>query len=265
MLGRPVSHSLSPVLHRAAYAALGLNWSYDAIDCDAAGLPALLAERQDWAGFSCTMPLKRALLDVAEEVRPVALHAGAANTLIPKPGGGWIADNTDVAGIVATLDEGNVVPKSVTVIGAGGTAQATVVALAELGVTTCSLLVRHPARTAEVLETADRAHVDVDVVAFETDPPALDVDLVVSTLPPGAADQFVTASWHAQQTLLDMVYDPWPTPLAAAASAGGAQVLSGGLMLLHQAARQVELMTGRPAPVAAMRAALRAARPNAGL
>ena len=93
------------MLHRAAYAALGLDWSYEAVDCGTAELPDVLARRADWAGFSCTMPLKRAVLEVADEVRPRAAAVGAGNTLLPRPGGGWIADNTDVAGIVATVRE----------------------------------------------------------------------------------------------------------------------------------------------------------------
>ena len=103
VLGRPIEHSLSPVLHRAAYAALGLDWAYEAIDCGVAELATVLADRADWAGFSCTMPLKRAALDLADEVRPLAALVGAANTLLPGAGGGWVADNTDVAGIVAAL------------------------------------------------------------------------------------------------------------------------------------------------------------------
>src|SRR4051794_29059156 len=141
VLGRPIAHSLSPVLHRAAYAALDLAWTYEAIDCGVAELPAVLAERADWAGFSATMPLKHALLDVAAQVRPAAVAVGAANTLLPGPDG-WIADNTDVHGIVAALTEQGVRPSSVCVLGAGGTAQAAVVALNEAGVARCGLLVR---------------------------------------------------------------------------------------------------------------------------
>src|SRR4051812_41468849 len=99
VLGRPIAHSLSPVLHRAAYAALGLDWTYEPIDCGVAELPAVLADRADWAGFSATMPLKHALLDIAAETRPTAELVGAANTLLAGPDG-WIADNTDVRGVL---------------------------------------------------------------------------------------------------------------------------------------------------------------------
>jgi shikimate dehydrogenase len=258
VLGRPVEHSLSPVLHRAAYAALGLDWTYDAIDCGVDELPDVLAERAGWAGFSCTMPLKHALLDVATEVRPRARAVGAANTLITGPDG-WIADNTDVGGIVAALTEHRIVPGSVTVLGAGGTAQAAVAALAATGLDHCTVLVRDRARAARLLATAQRAGLAVELGALDPESAALGADLVISTLPAGAADPVAGIAWRPGQAVFDVAYADWPTRLAAAAEAAGATVVSGALMLLHQAAEQVELMTGRPAPVEAMRAALSAA------
>jgi shikimate dehydrogenase len=265
VLGQPVAHSLSPVLHRAAYAALGLDWTYEAIECAEADLPGVLAERRDWVGFSCTMPLKRAVLEVADEVRALAAAVHAGNTLLPRREGGWIADNTDVAGIVAAMRGSGVRPSSVTVLGAGGTAQAAVAALVELGIRRCSVLVREPSRTTQVRATAAALAVEIEVGRLDVSSPALAADLVVSTLPAGAADAVAGAAWRPGQAVLDVVYDPWPTRLAANALAAGATVLSGGLMLLHQAAAQVELMTGRPAPVGQMRAALLAARPGAGV
>ena len=264
LLGRPVTHSLSPVLHRAAYAELGLDWSYEAIDCGVAELPGVLAERADWSGFSATMPLKHALLEVAAEIRPVAAAVGAANTLLPGPSG-WIADNTDVAGIVAALGEHSVAPESVTVLGAGGTAQAMLAALLALGVEQCTVLLRDPARSAALLATAERLGVAVSLEALAADAAALDADLVASTLPPGAADPLARRAWRPQQTVLDVVYAGWPTPLAAAALRGGGRVVSGALMLLHQAAVQVTLMTGKDAPVVPMRLALAAAAPGCGV
>jgi shikimate dehydrogenase len=264
VLGRPITHSLSPVLHRAAYASLGLDWSYAAIDCGVAELPAALAERADWAGFSATMPLKHALLDVAASVRPLAAEVGAANTLLPGPDG-WIADNTDVGGIVAALREHGVVASAVTVLGAGGTAQAVLAALRELGVDRCAVLVRDRSRAAALVATAERLGVAADLGELDAAAAALGASLVVSTLPPGAADPLAERAWTAGQAVLDVVYAPWPSPLTAAARAAGATVISGALMLLHQAALQVQLMTGREAPVEAMRAALRSAAPGCGV
>jgi shikimate dehydrogenase len=265
VLGRPVAHSLSPLLHAAAYADLGLPWSYTAIDCGTEELAGVLAERAGWAGFSCTMPLKRAVLDVADEVRPVARAVGAGNTLLPRPGGGWVADNTDVAGFVTSLAERVIVPQSATVLGAGGTAQAAVAALAVAGVAHCTVLVRDPARTQEVRATAEALGLTLHVGTLALTADALGADLIVSTLPRGAADALADRVWRADQAVFDVVYDPWPTALARAVEVAGGQLLSGGLLLLHQAAAQVELMTGQPAPVSAMRAALHAVAPRSGL
>ncbi len=264
VLGRPIAHSLSPALHRAAYAALGLAWSYTAIDCGVAELPDVLAARADWAGFSCTMPLKHALLDAAAEVAPIARAVGAANTLVPGPHG-WLADNTDVAGMLAALAEYALAPTSATLLGAGGTAQAALAALLALGIDSCVALVRDPVRAARLLDTAQRLGVTVTLGEFAADNPALDAELVVSTLPVGAGDAVAGRPWRAGQAVLDVVYAGWPTPLAAAAAARGATVVSGALMLLHQAAAQVSLMTGLDAPVADMRAALGAAAPGSGV
>jgi shikimate dehydrogenase len=197
-------------------------------------------------------------------VRPIAATVGSANTLLRGPDG-WIADNTDVAGIVAALAEHSVAPSSVTVLGAGGTAQAMLAALLALGVEECTVLVRDPARASALLGTADRLGLKVRVDTLEPGVPALGADLVASTLPPGAADAVAVRKWRAEQTVFDVVYAPWPTPLARAVLRCGGRVVSGALMLLHQAAVQVALMTGQDAPVGAMRLALAEAAPDCGV
>jgi shikimate dehydrogenase len=252
------------VLHRAAYAELGLDWTYDAIDCGVAELPGVLAERADWVGFSATMPLKHALLEVADHVHPVAATVGSANTLVRTPGG-WIADNTDVAGIVAALGEHSVAPSSVTVLGAGGTAQAMLAALLALGVEDCTVLLRDPARGGALLATAERLGLAVTLGRLDVAAPELGADLIASTLPSGAADPLARRAWRPEQTVFDVVYAPWPTALAQAVARAGGRVVSGALMLLHQAAVQVSLMTGQEAPVSAMRLALAAAAPGCGV
>ena len=257
VLGRPVAHSLSPALHNAAYEALGLPWRYAAIDCGVAELPtALAAAGPDWAGFSCTMPLKRAALDLAAAAGERAVRAGAANTLLPLGSGSWRADNTDVAGILAALAEHDVSPSSVALLGAGGTASAALVALRELGVASCVVLVRDPARTGQLGVTAERAGVRIDVRRLDPVDVIHSIDLIISTLPPGAADPLAAWPWPRGVTLLDVVYEPWPTALAEAIGRSGGRPIGGHLMLLHQAAEQVRLMTNRPAPLAAMRTAL---------
>ncbi|MBV9594494.1 MAG: shikimate dehydrogenase [Actinobacteria bacterium] len=272
VLGRPVAHSLSPVLHRAAYAALDLSdWRYDAIDCGEADLARQLADSgPEWAGFSCTMPLKRCVVSMADVVDDEAAAIGAANTLLRHPAGGWRAAATDPIGIVNALADrtGAAVGarSAVTLLGAGGTAQNALAALRILGIDHCTVLVRSPERASALLDTATRLGLSVELAALD---PTLDAvtaaDLLISTLPAGAADQFADAYWHRDQILLDVVYDPWPTAIAAAAAGAGVRVVSGALMLLHQAAAQVALMTGRAAPVAAMRAALRSVTASTGI
>jgi shikimate dehydrogenase len=259
VLGRPVAHSLSPVLHGAAYGALGLSWTFTAVDVGPGELGEFLAScGPEWIGFACTMPLKQEAVLLASEVSPRATAVGAANTLLRRPEGGWSADNTDVAGIVGALRESGVRPATASVLGAGGTAQAAVVALAELGLARCTVQVRDVTRTTQLRDAAQRAGIDVDVHPLG-DPAG---ELVISTLPPGAADPLAARDWRAGTAVLDVVYAPWPTPLAAAVGAAGGTVIGGALMLLHQAALQVELMTGRAAPIEAMRAALREAAPH---
>jgi shikimate dehydrogenase len=271
VLGKPVGHSLSPVLHRAAYRALGLTgWRYTAIECDEPELAGVLARSDgDVVGYSCTMPLKRQVLRVASSASSEASAIGAGNTLL-RTAAGWHADNTDWIGIRDALAAASVpVPGRVAVLGAGGTAQAALAALAaapphDAGRRQVSVLVREPSRAADLLATARRLALPVTVAPLADPEPWLAADLVIATLPAGAADGCAGWAFRAEQALLDVVYSPWPTPLAAAFAAAGAPVVSGAAMLLYQAARQVELMTGSAAPVEAMRAALREAVPGCG-
>lgn len=265
VLGNPVAHSLSPVLHTAAYQALGLGeWTYQAIRCDEAALPAFVTSRgPDWAGLSLTMPLKRTVLPLLDHVDPLAAVTGGANTVVFRPDGrhGY---NTDVQGIVDALTEaGAPAPGSVTILGAGATACSALAALPELGATAADVVVRDPSRAAGLLAAAERLHLRVRLRPFtdlEAGQETSDSipDLLISTVPAGVTDQYserMRLTARAPTALLDVVYAPWPTPLAEAASAAGAMVASGFAMLLHQAAAQVELMTGKPAPLEVMRTA----------
>jgi shikimate dehydrogenase len=260
VLGSPVAHSLSPVLHGAAYGALGLTgWSYDRIDCAEDGLAGLLdGLGPEWAGLSLTMPLKRVALDLADTASDLALAVGAANTLVFSPDGRY-ADNTDVTGMVDALRAAGVgrVDAAV-VLGAGGTAQAALAALAELGERNPTVVVRDPARARPLLDTADRLDLDVRLRRWEADDLLAGADVVISTVPRGAADG-LTLTAETAGVVFDVVYAPWPTPLAARAQAAGYRVVSGLDLLLHQAGHQVRLMTGAPAPLDAMRTALHAA------
>jgi shikimate dehydrogenase len=265
VLGSPIRHSLSPVLHEAAYQALGLRgWHYDTIECDEPGLPRLVGGMgPQWAGLSLTMPLKRVALAIADEVSPLAEAVGAANTLVfgsAGPAGGKQAHNTDVAGMVSALKEAGLARVGQAVIlGAGGTAQAALAAVRELGHRSPIVLVRNLARTGELRETAERLGVRPTISGALFTEPLPAADLVISTLPGGAADALSATRWKPDTTVLDVVYSPWPTAFAGSALAAGCPVVSGLTMLLYQAVAQVELMTGQPGPVEPMRTALVAA------
>jgi shikimate dehydrogenase len=256
VVGRPVVHSLSPLLHRTAYAALGLDdWTYDALDLGADQLAELIAGLgEEWRGFSVTMPCKQAAVAAADVVEPLPRLLNAANTLVHTDAG-WRAENTDVSGVGMALQLAGVERvSSAAIIGAGGTAAAAAVALASLGAQHVEVVVREPARAADLLRVLEVLRVDRSVTRLTE--AHLDVPLVVSTVPIGAQPVLAELGWRAGQTVLDVLYAPWPTPVAERVTAVGGTVISGLEVLFWQATAQVELMTGRPAPIAAMRAAL---------
>jgi len=264
LLGRPVAHSLSPVLHQAAYARLGLDWSYEAIEVDEAGLPALVRGLDgSWRGLSLTMPLKRAVLGLADRVSATARVVGVANTLVQDAPGRWAAHNTDVPGIVAALRERDAVPSGRTaVVGGGATAVSVLAALARLGVAEPEVYVRSPRRADEVGRVAGRLSVHPVLRSWDEVDEALEADLVVSTTPAGATDALaerLAAGRLPGRVLFDVVYAPWPTRLAAAWKQRGGTVLGGLDLLVHQAVLQVRLFTGRDVAVALLRAAGEAA------
>jgi shikimate dehydrogenase len=258
VLGSPVEHSLSPALHRAGYAALGLTgWSYELHRVEEAELPAVVGGLDaTWRGLSCTMPLKRAVLAVADRVSPLAARAGAGNTLIRRTDGGWDADNTDVGGLVDALSP-HWQPgwRTVAVLGAGATARSALLALEQLGVARATVYARNPERIADLLDWARRAEVRVAVTPADLSGWAGGGEpAVLSTLPPVPGIETGLDGPRAG-LLFDAVYAGWPTPLARAATAAGLTVVGGLDLLVHQAARQFELFTGHPAPLEAMFAA----------
>lgn len=263
VLGRPVSHSLSPLLHRAAYAALGLTgWTYDALDVGAEDLPELLAGLgEEWRGFSVTMPCKQAAVAVADDVAPLPRLLGAANTLV-RAEAGWRAENTDVTGVGTALQAGGVADvEHAAVVGAGGTAAAAAVALASLGARQVDVVVREPARAGDLVLVLEA--LGVEVAVHRIDAARVEAPVVVSTVPVDGQPAVAALPWSAGQTVLDVLYAPWPTPLAERVTAAGGTVIGGLEVLFWQATEQVELMTGHPAPIAAMRRALDAAVPRA--
>jgi shikimate dehydrogenase len=275
VLGHPIDHSLSPVLHRAAYVALGFGgWRYDAVDVAEPELPAFLGTLDaTWAGLSLTMPLKQAVLPLLDHVEPLAETVGAVNTVLVQAVGArsvLTGANTDVHGIVASLGEGGFVAvgaarpaRSAVVIGAGATAASALAALGQLGCTAPVVLARSMARAGGTMRAAHRMGLGPTFHMLDADRAVaalVTADVVVSTLPSGAADGMAEALLRAGTrlagVLLDCAYHPRPTPLVRAWEACGGVAVAGERMLLHQAAEQVRLMTGRPAPVDAMDGAL---------
>ncbi|WP_433338984.1 shikimate dehydrogenase [Spirillospora sp. CA-294931] len=258
VLGKPVSHSLSPVLHRAAYAAMGLtDWTYDAFECDETGLWGHLEGMdEEWAGLSLTMPLKRTALKLVDTVSELAVDVGGANTIVLREGRRH-GDNTDVYGIVTALAEAGLgEPESALVLGGGATAASALAALSRLGLTSAGLAVRTPERAAATAAVGERFGLDVRVGSLDLLPGRLAEKLVISTLPGRAGDAYAEVVAASGADLFDVVYAPWPTALALAVQDAGGRVVGGFEMLLHQAVRQVALMTGRDdVPVEAMRAA----------
>ncbi len=262
VLGSPVAHSLSPVLHAAGYAELGLDdWSYGRFELkadDLAGFVAGLDEQ--WRGLSLTMPLKEVCLSVASEVSPLARRAGAGNTLVRLESGDWRADNTDVPGLVDALRPAWEADWTrAAILGAGATARSALLALAELEVTRVHVYARNQARGEQFLTWAAAAAPEVDVSCAPLDHWFVGLEpAVLSTLPGGAGDVLSIPEPRAG-LLFDAVYAGWPTPLARAAAGAGMAVVGGLDLLVHQAARQFALFTGLAAPLDAMFAAGRAA------
>ncbi|MBH0774922.1 shikimate dehydrogenase [Nocardia bovistercoris] len=262
VLGKPIAHSRSPLLHLAAYRALGLPWTYERLECDAERLPGLVdGLGPEWVGLSVTMPDKEAALAYASVRTERALLVGSANTLVREVDG-WRADCTDVDGVLGALREGGVTTvDSAVVLGAGGTARPALLALAELGAKQVTVLARDAGRARGARELAERLGLAVTVAGFE--PRAVrtacaESDAVVSTIPAEAA-AVVAEPVAAAPVVLDAIYDPWPTPLAVAVVRAEHAVVGGLRMLLNQAYGQVEQFTGRSAPRAEMAAALDAA------
>ena len=264
MLGSPIAHSLSPVLHEAAYDALGLTgWSYRAVECTEADLAETLRvlEAEGLAGASLTMPLKRAVLPLLARVERLAADVNAANTvLFGGVEGDWWGGNTDVPGMVAALQAAGVSrPESFTVLGGGATAASAIAAAAALLVREVVVVARRPETLAELVSVGERLAVAVDGRTWPQAAGAMRAEVVVSTVPAGAADALADVVPSAPGLLFDVVYAPWPTALAAAWTAAGGSVVGGLDLLVAQAGEQVRLMTGQEAPIAAMRAAGEAA------
>ncbi|WP_030607026.1 shikimate dehydrogenase [Streptomyces fulvoviolaceus] len=259
VLGSPIAHSLSPVLHRAAYEELGLTgWSYDRFELDEAALPGFFGQLgPEWAGLSLTMPLKRAVIPLLDEISETAASVEAVNTVVFTEDGRRVGDNTDIPGMVAALRERGIEQvETAAILGAGATASSALAALARICTGEVVAYVRSEARAAEMRQWGKRLDIDVRTADWADAAEALHSPLVIATTPAGTTDALAAAVPERPAALFDVLYDPWPTELAARWSMVGGAVVSGLDLLVHQAVLQVEQMTGHaPAPVLAMRKA----------
>lgn len=264
VLGSPVSHSLSPVLHNAAYRALGLDHTYSAIETAESELGSFLdSVDEEWLGVSLTMPLKEVAFDFADSCDELAELTGAINTLVF--GDRVKAFNTDVLGLVDALSEaGSAKVSSAVIFGSGATARSALVALQRLGAKEVNCIARNETDVERMATIARQIDVDFSHVQLG-EAGWLQADVVVNTTPVGVLDEIAREVISPKGLLLDVVYNPWPTQLAASWAVTGGTIVSGLSMLLHQAGHQVTLMTGKPAPVAQMREALNAELLTRGL
>jgi shikimate dehydrogenase len=254
VLGSPIEHSLSPALHRAAYAHLGLNWTYDRVEVEEHRLGPFVSDLDpSWRGLSLTMPLKVAVLQLGE-VDELAQLAGAGNTLILEGGKRYVY-NTDVSGFTWAVGRvaGAPLPRAI-IVGAGATARAAFIAASQLGAQYVTVVARTPARAEPLRALGDTLGVKLDIRSWSSQLPK--ADLAISTVVSGAADSIADAIVDNAPVIVDVIYDPWPTVLAATAQAAGCTVISGLDLLIGQALLQIELMTGRAVPAEILYAAL---------
>ena len=267
VIGSPIEHSLSPVIHRAAWAQLGIDgWEYHRLEQDTDSLPGFIAGLgADCAGLSVTMPCKQAVMPLLDVIDPLASAVGAVNTVVPSSGvlAGF---NTDVTGIASAVRRacsmaGCSAPSSALVLGARATASSALAALGELGMTSSTVAARRFGGPGSVVAAASRLGVTIEQVLWSdteaVDRAASSADLVISTLPASAADP-LAERLHVRegQILLDVVYSPRDTALRRAFESAGGVVAEGTDMLVFQAGAQVQLMTGRSPDTGVMRDAL---------
>jgi shikimate dehydrogenase len=240
-------------MHRAAYVELGLDWTYEAVEVREDGLSELLDSLDDdWRGLSVTAPLKRAVVSLVGTVDAEVERLGVANTIL-LGADGRSAHNTDVPGAVAALAERGVEDvEMVRVLGGGATAASIASVAQRIGARRFELFVRDPDRAQSAATVAEALGLEVDVRTI--DQPILDVaDLLVSTVPSDVIGSRVHELVESARAVFDVVYDPWPSALVTTTQKADRPAVSGIDLLAHQAALQVELMTGRTVDVAVLR------------
>ena len=246
VIGHPVGHSLSPAIHRAAYAQLGLAWEYTAVDVAPGGVGDFVRGLDaSWRGLSVTAPHKDDLVALGEPDDIVGL-TGAANTWVrdSRAAGGAIVRNTDVPGYgVAFAAHGIAGLETAILVGNGATARSALVGLSRLGVRRVVVLARDPGRAQGLVALGEVLGVEVEPGQLGGEAPVR-ADVLVSTVPAIGATPHADTLAGVAEVVFDSVYDPWPTPLAAAAAQRGVPVLNGLDLLAGQAVEQVRWHTG---------------------
>lgn len=243
VLGSPIAHSLSPVIHRAAYATLGFDWEYDAVELSRESLPAFMSALDGrWRGLSLTMPLKRDVVPLLDWADPLVELVGGANTVVVTDDGlrGY---NTDVEGAMRSfLDAGLSSLESVWILGAGATAASLLVASIRLGAQSVEIFARTPAKAEPLKELGES--LGASVVVRQWQEAALSVEIpsaIITTVPGGSLDVEFDESVRTAAALFDVAYDPWPSEVAKSWMAVGGTVISGHDLLINQAIAQVRI------------------------
>jgi shikimate dehydrogenase len=249
--GSPISHSLSPVLHRAAYHVLGLSWSYHSREVDSGSLAQAWADHTDRSsGLSLTMPVKEPILALVSDRDPVVEILGVANTVYWS-GGTPRLGNTDPWGVMGALGDHALAPQRPVILGAGATARAVGYGLFLMGVSGVDLVVRNVERASGCATVLRSLGLDVQIIEMSAIPLPGEWDLVVSTLPGGLRQEVPFSDELLQKaSLFDVSYHPWPSEMATRWAVSPCAVVSGMWMLVHQALRQVRLFVHHDADVA---------------
>jgi shikimate dehydrogenase len=254
VLGSPISHSLSPKIHRKAYELLGVDSEYTAIEVDEKSFPDFFKkldsndDGSSWSGFSLTMPLKEIVLQYCGASDPVAKQIDSGNTLF-RSDNSWKVTSTDYLAFQNLLKVSK--NSKVAIIGGGGTARAAIGALNNQ-VAAVDVLLRSESRMAALVKAAP----DLQVNMFEMTHALNGYDLIVQTTPAGIFDEYVSNTVVAKGTLLEALYKPSPTNLARRYKELGGEVISGKELLVEQALFQIQLFTGQELDFAEMRKAL---------
>jgi shikimate dehydrogenase len=241
VLGSPISHSLSPLLHKTAYELLGIEGSYSAFEVQSGQLRHFLnSEGSALNNVSLTMPLKEEALSIADSVSDLAQQIRSGNTLFKKDGL-WSLTSTDVAGFTFALESHNRnTMGNVLIIGAGATARA-VIASCDGVSRSVSVINRNPDREIAIRNSAP--HLVVDFISWGTSINFNKYDLVINTTPGNTAALFVDQVTATSATFFEVLYNPWPTLLLSKWRESGGYGIDGLDLLIHQAISQIEIFT----------------------